>query len=118
MQQLSHLFTNLRKEIHKIALLGLFVCFPWLVGLAPPPNPSACLGLLKAPQTLRLEGQSHPLDHPCAQARIVRTARQHEALKARKMMSNHTDMQDKYCVDCADIQLVRSHYKVASFGFL
>ena len=31
---------------------------------------------------------------------IARTAREHEALMARNMMSNHTDMQDKYRVNC------------------
>ena len=33
----------------------------------------------------------------------ARTAREHEALMARNKMSNHTNMQDKYCGDCYDI---------------
>ena len=28
---------------------------------------------------------------------------ENEGLMARNMMSNHTDMQDKYCADCYDI---------------
>ena len=42
---------------------------------------------------------------------IARTARKHEALMARNMMSNHTDMQDKYCGDCYDIHPIQSQYK-------
>ena len=42
---------------------------------------------------------------------IARTAREHEALMARNMMSNHTDMQDKYCGDCYDIHPIKSQYK-------
>ena len=30
---------------------------------------------------------------------------------ARNMMSNHTDMHDKYCGDCYDIHLIQSQYK-------
>ena len=37
---------------------------------------------------------------------IARTAREHEALMARTMMSNHTDMQDKYCGCCYDIHVL------------
>ena len=40
--------------------------------------------------------------------------REHEALMARNMMSNHTDMQDKYCGDCYDIRCILSQYK--AFG--
>ena len=48
---------------------------------------------------------------------IARTAREHEALMARNMMSNHTDMQDKYCGDCYDIHPIQSQYtKVAACG--
>ena len=48
---------------------------------------------------------------------ITRTARKHEALMARNMMSNHTDMQDKYCGDCYDIHPIQSQYtKVAACG--
>ena len=41
----------------------------------------------------------------------TRTARKHESLMARNMMSNHTDMQDKYCGDSYDIHLIQSQYK-------
>ena len=40
--------------------------------------------------------------------RIARTAREHEALMARNMMSNHTDMQDKYCGHRYDIHYIQS----------
>ena len=33
---------------------------------------------------------------------------EHEALMARNMMSNNTDMQDKYCGDCYDIHPIQS----------
>ena len=36
------------------------------------------------------------------------TAREHEALMARNMMSNHIDMQDKYCGDCYDIHSIQN----------
>ena len=36
---------------------------------------------------------------------------------ASNMMSNHTDMQDKYCGDCYDIHPIQSRYtKVAACG--
>ena len=36
---------------------------------------------------------------------------------ARNMMSNHTDMQDKYCGHCYDIHPIQSQYtKVAACG--
>ena len=36
---------------------------------------------------------------------------------ARNMMSNHTDMQDKYCGHCYDIHPIQSQYtKVAAVG--
>ena len=36
---------------------------------------------------------------------------------ARNMMSNHTDMQDKYCGDCYDIHPIQSQYtKLAASG--
>ena len=36
---------------------------------------------------------------------------------ARNMMSNHTDMQDKYCGDCYDIHPIQSQYtKEAAVG--
>ena len=34
--------------------------------------------------------------------RITRTGMEHAALMARNMMSDHTDMQDKYCGDAAE----------------
>ena len=35
----------------------------------------------------------------------------------RNMMSNHTDLQDKYCGDCYDIHPIQSQYtKVAACG--
>ena len=37
-------------------------------------------------------------------------AKEHEAQMARNMMSNHTDMQDKYCGDCYDIHPIQSLY--------
>ena len=48
---------------------------------------------------------------PCAQARMVRTAKEHEVIMARNMMSNHTDMQDKYCGHSNDINPIQSQYK-------
>ena len=45
------------------------------------------------------------------------TSREHEALMAGNMMSNHTDMQDKDCGDCYDIHPIESqHARVAAFG--
>ena len=41
----------------------------------------------------------------------------HEVIMARNMMSNHTDMQDKYCGHCYDIHPIQSQYtKVAAVG--
>ena len=41
----------------------------------------------------------------------------HAALMARNMMSNHTDMKDKYCGDCYDIHPIQRQYtKVAACG--
>ena len=42
---------------------------------------------------------------------IARTAREHEALMARNMMSNHTDMQVNYSGDCYDILPIQNQYK-------
>ena len=42
---------------------------------------------------------------------IARSAREHEARMARNMMSNHTDMQDKYCGHYYDIHPIQSQYK-------
>ena len=48
---------------------------------------------------------------------IVRTAREPEALTARNIMTNHTDMQDKYCGDCYNIHPIQCQYtKVAACG--
>ena len=38
---------------------------------------------------------------------IARTPREHEALTARNMVSNHTDMQDKYCGDGYDFYRIQ-----------
>ena len=44
-------------------------------------------------------------------------AREHEALMAKNMMSNHTDMQDRYCGDCYDIHPIQvQSTKVAAVG--
>ena len=60
---------------------------------------------------------ARPPDPPCAQARSDRTAREYEDLMARNMMSNHTDMQDKYCGHSNDICPIQSQYtKVAAVG--
>ena len=42
---------------------------------------------------------------------LARTAMAHEVPIARNMMSNHTDMQDKYCGDCYAMHLIQSKYK-------
>ena len=51
------------------------------------------------------------LEPPCTQARMVRAAREHEVIMARNLMSNHTDMQDKYCGHSNDIKPIQSQYK-------
>ena len=85
-------------------------------GACRPPNPPASLGGPKAPPDPPPGGQGPP-DPPCAQARIARTAREHEARLARNMISNHTDMYDNYCADCYDIHPIQSQYtKVAAVG--
>ena len=38
------------------------------------------------------------------------TVREHEALMERNMVSNDTDMQDKYCGDFYDIHPIQSQY--------
>ena len=43
--------------------------------------------------------------------RIARTGMEYAVLMARNMISNHTDMQVKYCGDCYDIRLIQSQYK-------
>ena len=72
-----------------------------------------------APQDNRCKqqnGQSSPARH---KTRIARIAREHEALMARNMMSNHADMQDKYCGDCYDTHPIQSQYvKEAAVGRL
>ena len=97
-----------------------------LGGLAPRAGglgslPAAKTSLLpwagrRPPPTLRLGGKVIQTP-PCAQARMARTAREHEVLMARNTMSNHTDMQDKYCGNCYDIHPIQSQYtKVAAVG--
>ena len=77
---------------------------------------SASLGRPKAPPGLPPGWQGAP-DPPCAQARMARIAREHEARLARNMISNHmfratiTDMQDKYCGNCCNIYLIQSQHK-------
>ena len=45
------------------------------------------------------------------------TAREHEALMARNIMSNHPDMQDKHCGDCYSIHPIQSQCtKVSACG--
>ena len=77
-----------------------------LGGVPPPQTPPASLGGAKALPDPPPGGQGPP-DPPCAQARMVRTAREHEFLMARNMMSNHTDMQDKYCGPSNDINPIQ-----------
>ena len=72
--------------------------------------PHASRGGTKAPPDPPPRGQGPP-DPPCAQARMVRTAREHEVIMARNMMSNHTDMQDKYCGHSNDTNPIQSQYK-------
>ena len=36
---------------------------------------------------------------------------EYDLLMARSMLSNHTDMQDKYCGDCYDIHPIQSQHK-------
>ena len=83
----------------------------WTLRGVPPPKPSCCPGWA--------EGHARPPlgDHPCAQARMIRTAREHEIIMARKMMSNHTDIQNKYCGHSNDIHRTqRQHTKVVAVG--
>ena len=47
-------------------------------------------GACASPGKQGVRGSAGPPDSPCAPARIARTAREHEALMARNMMSNHT----------------------------
>ena len=65
----------------------------------------------KAPTEPSALGAKAAPDLPCAQARMVRTAREHDVIMARNMMSNRTDMQDRYCGDCCDIHPTQSQYK-------
>ena len=85
----------------------------------PPPKPSFCPEGAKASQTPRPGGKGgNPLDPACAQAaRMVQTAREHEVIMARSMMSNYTDMQGKCCGHSNDIHFIQSQYtKVAAIG--
>ena len=48
---------------------------------------------------------------------MVRTAREHDVIMTRNVISNHNDMQDKYCGHCYDIHPLQSVYtKVAAAG--
>ena len=65
------------------------------------------VGGLAAPQTPLLPwgGAKAPPDPQ------VRTAREHEVIIVQNMMSNHADMQDKYCRHSNDIDPIQSQYK-------
>ena len=71
------------------------------------PKPPASLGRLAAPPDLPAWG-ARPPEPPCVQARMARTAREHEVLMAQNMTSSYTDVQDKYCGHCYDIHPIRS----------
>ena len=77
-------------------------------GACRSPNSPASMGGPKAPPDPPPGGQGPP---PCRQARMVRMAREHEVIMARNMMSNHTDMQDKYCGHSNNINPIQSQYK-------
>ena len=51
-----------------------------------------------------------PLDTLCAQAHKVRTAREHEVIMVQIMMFTNTDMRDKYCSLCYEIDPIQSKY--------
>mgnify|MGYP001489336735 CR=1 FL=1 len=86
----------------------LFYSGLWTLGGVPPPNPLLPWGGEGPPDPP--PGQGLP-DPPCAQARMVRTAREHEVIMARNMMSNHTDMQDTYCGYSNVTHPTQSQYK-------
>ena len=82
-------------------------------GAAKPPKLACSAGRAKASPDRPPRGQGL-LGAPCAQARVARTARKYEVLMARNMISNHSDMQDKYCCQCYVIHRIQSQYtKVA-----
>ena len=58
-------------------------------GMRPPKPPASLGGERRPPQTDPPLGRQGAPDRPCAQARIVRTAREQEARMARNMASNH-----------------------------
>ena len=60
-------------------------------------------------------GVRPPGPHLRASARSDRTAREHEALMARNVMSKQTEMQNKYCGPCCRISISR-HASHLCFG--
>ena len=83
-------------------------------GACRPPNPPASLEGPKASPDPPPGEQGFP-DPPCAQARMVRTAKEHEVIMARSMMSNHTPTyKTKYCGHSNVIHPIQSQYKKVS----
>ena len=78
-------------------------------GLAAPQTPLLPWGGRRPPQTPRPGGKA--LRTPLRASAHDRTAKEYEDLMARNMMSNHTDMQDKYCGHSNDIHPIQSQYK-------
>ena len=79
------------------------------MGGVPPFKPRCFFGWGESPPDPPHRKQG-ALDSLCAQARIARTTREHEARLARNMISNHTDIYDYYCGDCYDIRPIQSQY--------
>ena len=91
-----------------------------LGGLVAPQTPLLPWGGRRPPQTPRLRGKA-PWN-PLARKR-ARHERRGEVVMARNMMSNHTDMQDKYCGHFTIFNPIQSQYTpprhlFCSFGFL
>ena len=81
-----------------------------------PQTPLLPSGGSEAPPDIPPRGQGVP-DPLCAQARSDRTAREHEVLIAWNVMSNHIDMQEKYCGHSNVIHPIQSQYtKIAAVG--
>ena len=74
-----------------------------------PPKPPVTLGGAEGPPRF-LERRPGSLDPTCAQARSDRAAREHEPRLAMNMMSNHTDLHEKYCGPCYDMHPIQSEY--------
>ena len=57
------------------------------------------------------------MDPPLRASAYCPNGEEHEALMAKNMMSNHTDMQEKCCGDCYDIHPIQTQYtKMAACG--